>query len=488
MLLLREALGPRDDLRLERERRLQRGGQVAEPAQPVRFLLRSQPAVLPREREREQEQRHQLRRERLGRRDADLRAGARQIGKRRLPDHRGRGDVADGERARMAERLRVLERGQRVRGLARLRDDDDKRRRIRHALAVAILARDLDRAPEAGDRLDPLLRDQCRVIAGPAGEKQHRVDSAQHGVGVRAEQPRIDAIDAFERVGHGARLLEDLLLHEMPVGPELHGSTGGLDRDDRPLDALAARVVDRPRLATYVGDVAVFEVGDAARHREQRRSIGGEEMVVGADADDERAPGARADDAPRLARRHHRDRVRAVKLRHRLLDRAQEVAAAGAVPVRVHEMRDHLGVGLRDERVALPHEPLAQRLEVLDDAVVHDGDLAVRRMRVRIGRRRRAVRRPARVRDSGQALDPRRLGLRGEIRDPGRRDEPREARRAGRSVDDGEPGGVVAAVFEPADAVDQDRNHVARRGRADDAAHGWVTFRCAAGARSRRPP
>ncbi len=201
-----------------------------------------------------------------------------------------------------------------------------------------------------------------------------------------------------------------------------------------------------------------------------------------ADADDERAPRARADDAPRLARRHHRDRVGAVELGDRLLDRPQEVAAAGAVPVRVNEVRDHLGVGLRDERVALPDESLAQRLEVLDDAVVNDGDLAVRRVRVRVRGRRRAVRRPARVRDARQALDPRRLGLRGEIRDAGRGDEPCEARRAGRAVDDGETGGVVAAILEPADAVDQDRNHVARRGRADDAAHGWVTFRCAAGA------
>ena len=166
----------------------------------------------------------------------------------------------------------------------------------------------------------------------------------------------------------------------------------------------------------------------------------------------------------------------------RLLDRPQEIAAAGAVPVRVNEVGDHLGVGLRDERIALPDETLAQRLEVLDDAVVNHGDLAVRGVRVRVRGRGRAVRRPARVRDARQTFDPCRLGLRGEVRDAGRGDEPGEARRARRSVDDRESGGVVAAILEAADAVDQDRNDVARRGRADDAAHGWVTFRCAAGA------
>ncbi len=35
--------------------------------------------------------------------------------------------------------------------------------------------------------------------------------------------------------------------------------------------------------------------------------------------------------------------------------------------------------------------------------------------------------------------------------------------------------GVVAAVFEPLQALDQDRNDVARADRADDAAHGMVS-------------
>ena len=43
VLLFREALRPRDHLRLERERRLQRRRQMAKPAQPVRFFLGRQP-------------------------------------------------------------------------------------------------------------------------------------------------------------------------------------------------------------------------------------------------------------------------------------------------------------------------------------------------------------------------------------------------------------------------------------------------------------
>ena len=59
--------------------RLQRRGQMAQRlAANCASSLRRQPAAQLGERQREQEQRGELRRERLGRRDADLGAGARQ--------------------------------------------------------------------------------------------------------------------------------------------------------------------------------------------------------------------------------------------------------------------------------------------------------------------------------------------------------------------------------------------------------------------------
>jgi hypothetical protein len=54
VLLLRELLGPRDHLRLQRQRRLQRRRQVAQASQPVRFLLGGKPAAQLGESEREQ--------------------------------------------------------------------------------------------------------------------------------------------------------------------------------------------------------------------------------------------------------------------------------------------------------------------------------------------------------------------------------------------------------------------------------------------------
>ncbi len=271
----------------------------------------------------------------------------------------------------------------------------------------------------------------------------------------------------------GARLLEDLLLHEVPVGAELDGGARGLDRDHRPLDPRALRVVDRVRLAPDVGDVALVEIRDAARHRQQRRGVGGDVVVVLAEADDHRAALARADDAAGLARRDHGDRVRALELGDGQLHRAQQVAVRGAVPVRVHEVGDDLGIGLRRERVALRHQALAQRLEVLDDAVVDDR------------RPRRSDRCGCALTGDGAPCVAQRV-CEMPVPPESCRSSACAARSATRAVltsrssraaplaggDDRQPGRVVAPVLEPADAVDQDRDDVARGGRADDAAHG----------------
>ena len=77
-----------------------------------------------------------------------------------------------------------------------------------------------------------------------------------------------------------------------------------------------------------------------------------------------------------------------------------------AVERSLDQMREHLGVRLRLEHMALHLEHLSQGAVVLDDAVVHDRDRAGAvgvRMRVAFGRR--AVRGPARVRDADRAVD-----------------------------------------------------------------------------------
>ena len=161
------------------------------------------------------------------------------------------------------------------------------------------------------------------------------------------------ARDVLERVGDRARLLEDLLLHEVPVRSELDRVAAALHFDDGALDALAGRIEDRVRLASHVGDIAFFEVRDAPRDGHQRRRIGREEMIVLADAH-ERAgcPAAR-----RSTRPGSRVEITAIAYAPSnsaiaLLHRDEQIATAFGVPVRMDQVRDDFGVGLRAERVA----------------------------------------------------------------------------------------------------------------------------------------
>jgi len=149
--------------------------------------------------------------------------------------------------------------------------------------------------------------------------------------------------------------------------------------------------------------------------------------------------------------------------------RLQEVA----VVVAMHEMGDHLRVGLALELIAFLLELGAQLLVVLDDAVVHEGDLPARDHRVGVVRRRGAMRGPARVRDAGLRLQSLGVHLPGEVF---------HARDAAHALQVGavqrrHAAGIVAAVLEAPQALDQDGDDVATGGCADDAAHGYF-FRC----------
>jgi hypothetical protein len=85
-------------------------------------------------------------------------------------------------------RLRVLERGQGVGGLAALADGDDQGLRVGHAVAVAVFAGDLHAGGDLGDALQPVLGRRAGVVAGAAGQDEHAVDVLEDAVGAVAEQ------------------------------------------------------------------------------------------------------------------------------------------------------------------------------------------------------------------------------------------------------------------------------------------------------------
>src|SRR6266849_2919538 len=116
----------------------------------------------------------------------------------------------------------------------------------------------------------------------------------------------------------------------------------------------------------------------------------------------------------------------------------------------MNQVGDDFGIGFGHELVALGAQALAHLFVVLDDAVVHHRHTAGN-VRMRVLLRRHAVGGPARMRDP---------------------DVPGEGPRARRhSVEDRDPGGVVAAILEPLQPLDEDGNDVTLGYRPDYSAH-----------------
>ena len=172
------------------------------------------------ERDDQHAERRELRRECLGRSDADLRAGARQQHQLRFAHQRALRHVADRQARQVAGLLRHAQRGERVGRLAGLRDRDEQRVLRHDRIAIAILARDLDPARQARDLLDVVLRDGAGVIARAARDDLHGFGATEHFGGERAERSfeQLAAGDAlFQRLRDGARLLVNFLEHVVRV-------------------------------------------------------------------------------------------------------------------------------------------------------------------------------------------------------------------------------------------------------------------------------
>ena len=132
-------------------------------------------------------------------------------------------------------------------------------------------------------------------------------------------------------------------------------------------------------------------------------------------------------------------------------------------------MGDDLGVGVGDEGVAFRTELLLELQEVLDDAVVDNDDVAggvAVRVRVLLGRL--AVRGPAGMPDAVGAVC--RLQANGFFQLAELAGGAAEGERAVPGAD-GDAGGIVAAVLEASQAVNDDRRCVVGSDVADDSAH-----------------
>ena len=308
--------------------------------------------------------------------------------------------------------------------------------------------------------------------ARAAGDDAHGLGLREHRLGRRAERrlEQLAAGDALlECLRHRARLLVDLLEHVVGELALLGGVGRQLAQLGRALRGVAVAVEDAHAVAADLGDVALLEEDEVPRHGQQCRHVGGDEVLVLAEADDHRAALARHHDAVGVVLRHDCERVGALELRDGGAHGLEEVARH--LEVVVDAVRDHLGVGLGGELVALALRLGAQLLVVLDDAVVDDRDAVLGDVRVGVALARHAVRGPAGVRDAKPAV--RRVGVERVLQLADLADRA-QALDVARAVQHRDARGVVAPVLEPAQPLDQDRDDVTVGDRSDDSAHGGV--------------
>ena len=210
--------------------------------------------------------------------------------------------------------------------------------------------------------------------------------------------------------------------------------------------------------------IALLEIGDAVGEGGERQSVGAEKHRAVAVADRERRALASADQQVVLAGEQIDEREGAAHPLQRRGDRLGRLLALRQFVLDQERRRFQIGLG--GEAMALGDQFLAQRLEVLDDAVVDDGD-ARAGVRMGVGFARLAVRRPAGVADADRPLERRRIELGFEVLELAFGAQPGQPTAFKRR----HPGRVVAAVFEPLEGGKNVPRHRLASQNANNSAH-----------------
>ncbi len=221
------------------------------------------------------------------------------------------------------------------------------------------------------------------------------------------------------------------------------------------------------------GQFVIGQVDDPIGMSGQRRGVAGDPMLARSDAHDQRTGMAGGDDDVGIVAKQDRQSVGPLKLRQRRADGADQrlvivfgkrgpepgrplavaIAAGGFfLQTTGDQVGDDFGVGGRMELIALGQQPVFQRAEVFDHAVVNHGDRAISAemgMGVAIGGR--SMRGPAGVAHADFARDrmPPELfdqsvdaaGTFGDLQPA--------------AADGGDARAVIAAVFQSPQSLDQ---------------------------------
>ena len=228
------------------------------------------------------------------------------------------------------------------------------------------------------------------------------MDIVEHFACIRAEVFRFKTAvqEDFGSIGNGAGLFVDFFLHEVAVWAQLQRSQRQFGHFNRTF-GLRTGFVEQffDAVCVQQGDVAVFQVSDAAGKSNHGGYVGSDKGFLVAQGHQERTAHACNDHFFGFVLRHYGDGIRAVETGCGCADGFKQFAAVLCVFV-IDAVGDDFGIGLRFEGVAQGLEAFAFGFEVFDDAVVDDGDHAAGDVGVGVGLGYTAVGRPAGMTDA----------------------------------------------------------------------------------------
>ena len=309
----------------------------------------------------------------------------------------------------------------------------------------------------------------------PHGPKLLRgqVESPEDRRGVDFAQPPAHRI--AERVG----LLEDFLEHVVRVAAAVDVGRRQVDHLHLVRDADHVLLEHLQRVCGQHRQLVVGQVDNSIGEARQRGRIAGQKVLAAAHADDQRAAQSRGDDGLGGVAEENRQPVSAAKLGEGRLDGLDENRRGGLqagvrvsqppLQAAINQVRDRFGIGGGRKPIAFRLQRLPDLLIVFDHAVVYDRHRGIPpHVGMGIVDRRRTVRGPAGMADAD-------VGLHGTVREALRQfldlshgladgKRPRRPRR-------GDAGAVVAAVFQPAQAGQQELHGVTRSYVSNDSTH-----------------
>ena len=154
--------------------------------------------------------------------------------------------------------------------------------------------------------------------------------------------------------------------------------------------AVFRRAEDPGRVRRDFSNIAFLKENKPFRHTREREHVRREEVFLIPKPHDERGAPAGTDHHVGLLRAADRQTETAAETRYGLRHGVKQIA----FKVTVDEMRDHLGIRLARELVALRHKLRLQFGIVFNNAVMNEGDCVVRNHRMGVSDLRRSMRCP----------------------------------------------------------------------------------------------